>query len=306
METELLTMKEASSWPALPPDLLRETQATLHMWMQVAGKVALAVAPGLNHYWNVAMRITPRGIATQSLSYGDRAFAITFDFIDQQLVISASDGVTKVIPLESRSVKDFYHLLTESLRQMGIHAPIWPMPVEVPDPVRFDRDEIHHIYDPHAAHAFWRALLVMTPVFEVFRSRFLGKSSPVHFFWGSLDLASTRFSGRRAPERPGADRITKESYSHELISHGFWPGSGPVQEPAFYAYAVPEPAGFKEAVVHPWAAHYNKDLAEFILPYAAVQQSASPETALLAFLESTYNSGADLGKWDRASLEREE
>jgi len=201
-------------------------------------------------------------------------------------------------------VADFYRMTLDALQRLGIEVRIWPMAVEIPNPVRLDRDVTHHSYDPQAANAFWRILIAIKPVFENFRGAFIGKSSPVHFFWGSFDLASTRFSGRRAPERPGADRMTKEAYSHEVISHGFWPGSGPIQEPAFYAYAAPEPAGFKDARVQPTAAFYSKEMSEFFLPYEAVRTSPSPEGDLTAFLTTTYNAAADLGKWDCANLER--
>jgi hypothetical protein len=306
MSVELLVTKDTAVWPSLPLDAWRDTQQTLHMWMQVIGKVTLALTPRLNHFWNVAMQVTPRGIATPTLVCGDRALSITFDFVEHRLVMLSSDGASETIPLQPRSVAEFYRLVIDRLRHLGIETRIWPMPVEVPDPIRLDSDVTHHAYDARAANAFWRMLVAMKPVFESFRGRFIGKSSPVHFFWGGFDLASTRFSGRRAPERAGADRVTKEAYSHEVISHGFWPGSGAIQEPAFYAYAAPEPKGFKDAIVRPAAAFYSADFSEFILPYEAVRASASPESELTAFLESTYNAGAGLGKWDRANLERED
>lgn len=304
MNAERLPTKE-TGWPSLPLESWRDTKETLHMWMQIVGKVTLALTPPMNHFWNVAMRVTARGLVTPSLIQGDRTFNMTFDFIDHRLLIQCSDGASEAIALKPRSVAEFYRLIKGRLRHLGIEARIWPMPVEIPDPIRFDMDTKHHAYDPKAANAFWRILVSITPVFERFRGRFIGKSSPVHFFWGSMDLASTRFSGRRAPARAGADKITQESYSHEVISHGFWPGGGPIDEPAFYAYAAPEPDGFKNAVARPQASFYSKDLSEFILPYAAVQSSALPETDLTAFLESTYNAGADSAKWDRANLERE-
>ena len=205
---------------------------------------------------------------------------------------------------EPHTVAEFYHLVMSALRRMEIDVRIWTMPVEIPNPIRFEADVTHRSYDPVAANAFWRILISIKPVFERFRSRFIGKCSPVHFFWGSFDLAVTRFSGRRAPERPGADPMTRESYSHEVISHGFWPGSGAVPEPAFYAYAAPEPAGFKNASARPVAAFYSADFSEFILPYEAVREAKSPETDLTAFLSSTYDAGADLAQWNRAELER--
>jgi hypothetical protein len=292
-----MTTVTEKAWPALSLDAWRDTYATLHMWTQIVGKLCLALTPRTNHFWNVAFQVTPRGLATPSLTAGDRALTITFDFVSHQLVFQSSDGRTETIPLEPRTVADFYRLVMETLHRMGVDARIWTMPVEIPDPV-------HRSYDRTYASAFWRALIAMKPVFEGFRCDFVGKCSPVHFFWGSFDLAVTRFSGQRAPARAGADSITREAYSHEVISHGFWPGSGPIQQPAFYAYAAPEPAGFKDTAVRPAAAYYSKDLSEFILPYEAVRTAASPEKELTAFLESTYDRAAVLAKWNRADLER--
>jgi hypothetical protein len=238
------------------------------------------------------------------MTSGAVALVMTFDFIDHQLVIEASDGRVERIPLEPQTVADFYGHVMDRVRRMGIDLRIWTTPVEIPDPVPFERDTQHHSYDPAMAQAFWRVLVAIKPVFDRFRAGFIGKCSPVHFFWGSLDLAVTRFSGERAPERPGADFITREAYSHSVISHGFWPGSGVVQEPAFYAYAAPEPDGFKRAAVSPKAAYYETQLSEFILPYEAVRTAASPADDLAAFLRSTYAAAADLGKWDRSNLER--
>jgi hypothetical protein len=282
----------------------RETYDTLHMWTQIIGKIALAMTPPTNHFWSVALQVTPRGLATQPLWTGDRSLTFTFDFIDHQLVAQCSTGEVASLPLQPQTVADFYRAVMRMTADMGLDLRIWAMPVEVPDPIRFDADVVHRAYDAPSAQRFWQALVAMKPVFEEFRSRFVGKSSPVHFFWGSFDLASSRFSGRRAPERPGADAITREAYSHEVISHGFWPGSGAVQEPSFYGYAAPEPAGFKEAVVQPRAAGYNRDFNEFVLPYEAVRRSASPATELMAFLETTYAAGADLAGWNRTDLER--
>src|SRR5215510_7470984 len=297
-------MDQAYLWPALPSETWRDTYPTLHMWTQIVGKICLALTPMTNHYWNVALQVTPLGLTTPLMPYRDRAFTIAFDFVSQQLVIQASDGATETISLEPRTVADFYQLLISTLRRMNIDVRIWTMPVEIPNPIRFESDVTHHSYDPQAANAFWRILVSIKPVFERFRSGFIGKCSPVHFFWGSFDLAVTRFSGRRAPERPGADAITRESYSHEVISHGFWPGSGPAPEPMVYAYAAPEPAGFKNATVQPAAAFYSADFSEFFLPYEAVRNAKSPENDLTAFLASTYSAGADLGKWNRAEVER--
>jgi hypothetical protein len=297
-------MEKSNSWPALPLDGWIDTYSTLHMWTQIVGKITLALTPRMNHFWNVALQITPRGLATPLLAHGNRVFTITFDFVNHQLLIQCSDGGTETISLEPRTVAAFYQLLMDKLNSMGLGVHIWPMPVEIPDPVRFDKDTVHHSYDSKAANAFWQILVAIKPIFENFRCEFLGKSSPVHFFWGSFDLASTRFSGRRAPSRPGADTITRESYSHEVISHGFWPGGGLIQEPAFYAYAAPEPDGFKNAVVEPKAAFYSKDMSEFVLPYEAVRRSGSPEADLGRFMTTTYDAGANLAKWDRTNLER--
>lgn len=291
------------TWPALPLDAWLDTYATLHMWTQIAGKICLALTPRTNHFWNVAFQVTSRGLMTPSMMTGGRALTIAFDFVAHRLVVECSDGGTELISLEPRAVADFYHLVMDALRRIGVDVRIWTKPSEVPDPIRFELDTIHKSYDAAHANAFWRALVAMKPVFENFRREFVGKCSPVHFFWGSFDLAVTRFSGRRAPERPGADSITRESYSHEVISHGFWPGGGAMQEAAFYAYAAPEPAGLKTATIRPAAAFYSKDFSEFILPYEAVRTAASPETELTAFLESTYDQAATLAEWDRAGLE---
>jgi len=294
----------AHNWPALPYDAWRETNATLHMWTQIVGKVALALTPRVNHFWNITLEITARGLATHTLNHDHRAFTMTFDFVDHRLLIQCSDGGTANVALRPRTVADFYQEVMAALQSLGVGVKIWTMPVEVPEPIRFEADTVHHSYDRDAASAFWRALVAMRPVFEAFRCGFIGKSSPVHFFWGSFDLAATRFSGRRAPERPGADAITREAYSHEVISHGFWPGAPAMPQTVFYAYAAPEPAGFKAATVQPAAASYNQAFSEFLLPYDAVQRSASPARELTAFLESTYAAGADLAHWNRAELER--
>jgi hypothetical protein len=240
------------------------------------------------------------------MPYRDGAFTLTFDLIAHQFLVQCSDGRVASIRLEPQTVADFYARVMQTLHDVGIDVHIWTMPVEVPDPIRFEQDRVHHTYDPRAAHAFWRMLLTVKPVLERFRCAFVGKCSPVHFFWGSFDLAVTRFSGRRAPERPGADAITREAYSHEVISHGFWPGSGAVAEPSFYAYAAPEPPGFKNAAVKPAAAFYSTDFNEFILPYDAVRRAASPDADLTAFLATTYDAGAELAAWDRGALERKE
>jgi uncharacterized protein DUF5996 len=291
-------------WPALPLREWKDTYATLHMYSQVVGKIALALTPRVNHFWNVTFDVTPRGLSTHLLTAGTRALRIEFDFLAHALVFHCSDGGSDRFPLAARPVAEFYHDVMRALGRLGVDVRIWTMPVEVPDPIRFEKDTVHASYDPPQATAFWKALLAMTPVFESFRARFLGKSSPVHFFWGSFDLACTRFSGRPAPDRPGADAITREAYSHEVISHGFWPGGGAVQEAAFYGYAAPEPAGLRNALLRPNAATYNTDLSEFLLPYDAVRQARSPEADLLGFLQSTYEVAADLAGWDRRLLER--
>jgi hypothetical protein len=293
----------ADAWPALPYEAWKDTYATLHLWSQVVGKIALARAPSLNHSWGIAMQVTPRGLATRTLSHGTRAFAIEFDLVDHRLAIRASDGDTRTLPLAPRTVAEFYREVLATLEAMGLPVRIWPVAVELPTPIRLDTDTEHHSYDPDYANRFWRILLQVERVFGASRGDFLGKCSPVHFFWGSFDLAVTRFSGRPAPPREGP-AFMRDAYSHEVISHGFWPGSGPLLEPSFYAYAVPEPAGLKDAAVSPSAAYYHRDMGEFILPYAAVREAASPEREIRAFVDTTYARAADLGGWDRRSLER--
>ena len=294
------------TWPSLPLDSWRDTRDTLQMWTQIVGKICLALTPRVNHFWNIALQITPRGLMTPALPYGDRTFTLTFDFVAHELVIQISDGTREVLPLRPQTVADFYRALMDTLHRLGIDVRIWTMPVEVPEPIRFEQDTTHRSYDAAAAHRFWEVLLAIAPALQAFRAEFIGKCSPVHFFWGSFDVAVTRFSGRRAPERPGADTITRESYSHEVISHGWWPGGGAIDEPAFYAYAAPEPEGLKTAQVEPAAAFYSPDLSEFVLPYEAVRLAAQPEADLRAFLRTTYDAAARLARWDRASLERTE
>jgi len=297
-------MNDTSAWPSLPQETWRDTYPTLHMWTQIVGKICLALMPPINHYWGLTLHIASRGLVTPLMPYHGRAFTITFDFIAHQLVFQVTDGTVETIPLEPRTVADFYRAVISALGRMNMNVHIWPMPVEIPNPIRFDQDVTHGSYDKDAANAFWRILVAIKPVFETFRSKFIGKCSPLHFFWGHFDLALTRFSGRRAPEWPGADALTKESYSHEVISHGFWPGSGSLAEPAFYAYAAPEPEGFKNATVLPAATFYSTEFSNFILPYEAVRTAASPEGDLMAFLNSTYTAAADLAKWNRSELER--
>jgi len=291
-------------WPPLPLAPWRDTRDTLHMWTQIAGKICLALTPRVNHFWNVALRIAPRGLETPSMPHDHRTFAMTFDFVAHELVILVSDGSRRTVPLQPQTVADFYVGVMGALDELGIHPHIWTMPVEVVEPIRFERDTTHRSYDREAVQRFWEIVLAMKPVLDGFRAEFIGKSSPVHFFWGSFDVAVTRFSGRRAPERPGADTITRESYSHEVISHGWWPGGGPVDEPAFYAYAAPEPEGFMTARVGPNAAFYSPELGEFLLKYEDVRRARSPKAALVEFLRSTYEAAATLGHWNRPELER--
>ena len=291
-------------WPALPYGDWKDTYATLHMWMQVVGKVALAQAPPLNHSWAVALQITARGVSTRTLPHGPRSFTIEFDFLAHQLVIRASDGATRTLALAPRTVAAFYGDVMDTLREMSLPVKIWTMPSEVPSPVRFEKDTVHASYDPEYANRFWRILVQVERVLNGTRCSFVGKCSPVHFFWGGMDLAVTRFSGRLAPPRDGP-AFMRDAYSHEVISHGFWPGSGLVLEPAFYAYAVPEPPGLKEARVEPAEAFYHRELGEFILPYEAVRRAADPDRAIWRFVESTYERAATLGGWDRRALERE-
>jgi len=293
----------SDDWPALPYEAWKDTYATLHMWTQVVGKIALARAPALNHSWGAALHLTSRGLSTAALPYGARSFSILFDFIDHQLVIATADGDARAIRLRPVTVADFYRDVMTTLEDMGLPVGIWSMPVEIASPIRFEADTVHHSYDPVYANRVWRILLQVARVLTASRCSFVGKTSPAHFFWGSFDLALTRFSGRPAPAREGP-AFMRDAYSHEVISHGFWPGSGAVLEPVFYAYAVPEPAGFKEARVRPDAAFYHTELGEFLLPYEAVRQSPSPEATLRSFVDSTYAAGATLAGWDRGALER--
>jgi hypothetical protein len=291
-------------WPALPLRQWKDTCATLHMWTQIIGKIRLALTPLVNHWWNVPLYVNARGLTTSPITYRNRPFELSFDFLDQQLVLQLSEGSRESLPLKPMSVADFYRAVTDMLRSSGIEVRIWRMPVEVPDPIPFDEDRVHAAYDPEAAQAFWRILLSVQCVFEEFRSRYLGKCSPIHFFWGSFDLAVTRFSGCPAPERPGADRVTREAYSHEVSSVGFWPGSGTITDAAFYSYSVPEPSGFRDWSVRPAAARYVAQLGEFVVMYEDVRTSTAPGRVLLEFCQSTYEAGATLGKWDRNALER--
>ena len=290
-------------WPALPYAEWKDTYATLHMWMQMAGKLAVALAPPLNHGWGIAFHMTPRGITSPVLAHPSRPFAVEFDFIDHQMRVRAADGDVRGLPLEPQTVAAFYRRFMALLGDMGLATKIWPMPVEVPAPIRFDEDTVHASYDPAQAARMWHVFLEVWRVLNETRAGFIGKASPVHFFWGSFDLAVTRFSGREAPPREGP-AFMREAYSHEVISHGFWPGNDEMPEPIFYAYSVPEPAGFKETAVQPPAAYYHPPMGEFILPYEAVRTSRDPDAAIRAFVETTYAAGATLGNWDRKALER--
>ncbi|MHB8754334.1 MAG: DUF5996 family protein [Candidatus Acidiferrales bacterium] len=297
---------ENSAWPALPLKEWEATRATLHMWAQIAGKVRLALAPRINHWWEATFYVNSRGFTTSAIPYGAGVFEIQFDFLRHVVEIKSCDGAIKTLPLAPRSVADFYREFMEALDSLGIRVKIWPMPVEIPNPIRFDEDRVHASYDPEYANRFWRVLVSVDSVFQEFRARFIGKSSPVHLFWGSFDLAVTRFSGRRAPERPGADAITREAYSHEVISAGFWPGTDGVIDAAFYAYAAPEPAGFSEATLRPAPAFYDKKMSECFLLYEDVRGSADPRATLLDFMESSYEAAATRAGWDRVALERHE
>ena len=292
----------AGAWPSLPVNDWRDTYATLHMWTQIVGKIRLTLTPLENHYWNSVLYVTSRGLTTSIIPYGIRTFEVDFDFIDHRLLIQTNDGATRSLALKPRSVADFYGDLMDTLKSLSLEVHIHAKPDEVAEPIPFDEDHKHASYDPEYANRVWRILVQSDRVFKQFRSRFIGKCSPVHFFWGSFDLAVTRFSGRKAPERPGADAITRESYSHEVISHGFWPGGGAVESPLFYSYTAPAPAGLDKEPIHPGV--YSKELSEFILPYDEVRQSSSPDESLLEFMQSTYEAGARLAKWDRAALER--
>jgi hypothetical protein len=301
-------MTHAEEWPSLPLSEWRETCATLHLWTQVIGKIRLKQAPLINHWWEVPLYVTSRGLNTSPIPYGARSFQIDFDFIDHRLTIGTSDGATDTLPLRPRTVADFYAEIMQRLKALGLDVRIWTTPVEIPDPIPFEQDRQHGAYDPDYANRFWRVLVQADRVFTAFRARFIGKASPVHFFWGSFDLAVTRFSGRRAPPHPGApnvaDRVTREAYSHEVSSCGFWPGGAGLEQPVFYSYAYGEPAGFKDAAVRPKGAFYARDFGEFVLPYDEVREAAAPDETLLDFLQSTYEAAADAARWDRTALER--
>ena len=295
------------SWPELKFAEWQDTLATLHMWTQVVGKIRLKQTPLVNHWWNVPLYVSARGLTTSAMPYEDRIFEIEFDFIQHQLLLKCSDGATTTLQLRPQSVADFYAEVMTALRNLSMEINIWTTPVEVPDPVPFTEDHEHKSYDAEYANRFWRALVAMDEVLKDFRARFIGKVSPVHFFWGSFDLAVTRFSGRPAPPREGADVITREAYSHEVISHGWWPGNKDM-EAAFYSYTTPEPAGLADTVsqgkIRPGQTFYSSEMKEFFLMYDDVRRSVSPEQALMDFCQTTYEAGANLAGWDRAALER--
>jgi hypothetical protein len=296
---------QVDSWPALPYEAWRDTCQTLHMWTQIVGKVRMAVSPFLNHWWHVTLYVNPRGLTTSAIPYHGGTVDVTFDFLEHTLFLRTSEGTTKALPLIPRSVASFYREFMDCLLALGIQVTINTLPSEVSDPIRCEIDEVHASYDPLYAQRFWHILTQTSIVMERYRSPFVGKSSPVHFFWGSFDLAVTLFSGRRAPERPGADHMTREAYSHEVISCGFWPGNDSFPTPAFYAYTSPEPPGLPTAAIRPQEAFYSQELGEFLLRYEDVRNASSPEQALLEFFQSTYEAGATLAKWDREALERE-
>lgn len=288
-------------WPALPLDGWTDTYATLHMWTQIVGKIRLTLAPPVNHWWHCALYLSASGLTTTAIPYKDKLFEIEFDFIEHKLIIRTSDKVTRSLPLAARSVADFYRELMLTLKSMGIDVTIFTKPQEVPNPISFEKDTEHASYDPEYANRFWRVLAHTAVVFEEFRGRFIGKCSPVNFYWGSFDLAVTRFSGRPAPKREGADLITREAYSHECISAGFWPGAG-FTGPAYYSYTAPAPPALESQPAQP--GFYSQDLKEFVLNYDDVRNSGSPRDTLFQFLQSTYEAGANLAQWDRGALER--
>jgi hypothetical protein len=297
------------AWPALPYNEWKDTCATLHMWIQIVGKIRLAQTPWMNHAWHVPLYVTARGLGTSPIPWRDRVFDLDFDFIDHLLRVSLSDGRTRTVALRPRSVMDFHRDLFQQLDELGMQIRIHGRPNEVAVATPFDQDEQHAAYDPDYASRFWRVLVQADRVFKQFRAGFIGKASPVHFFWGSFDLATTRFSGAEAPAHPGGvpncpDPITREAYSHEVSSCGFWPGNDAAPTPLFYSYAYPQPPGFADAAVRPSEARYEAALGEFVLPYEVVRESSSPDTTLLAFLQSTYEAAADLGHWNRQALER--
>lgn len=295
-----------TNWPELRLEQWQETYSTLHRWLQIVGKIRLMLAPKCNHWWHTTLYLTARGLTTSPIPHAASNFEIDFDFIDHTLEIRTNDGRRHSVGLYPRSVADFYLELTAALRAFGIEVAIWPVPVEIEDRTSFDQDQKHASYDPEYAHRVWQILAQTDRVLKQFRSRFCGKVSPVHFFWGAFDLACTRFSGRTAPKHPGAPYMARyvavEAYSHEVSSCGFWPGAG-LGEPAFYSYAYPEPAGYRDCAVNPNEAYYHPQFGEFLLPYHAVRSAASPDAMLLDFFQTTYEAAADRANWDRAAIE---
>jgi Family of unknown function (DUF5996) len=300
---------DTEPWPPLRFGEWKDTCSTLHLWTQIVGKIRLAQSPFVNHWWQVALYVTVRGLTTSPIPHGARTFQIDFDFINHHLLVSTSDGAVKTMALHPRTVADFYEELFSILKQLDLAVTIVKTPNEVVEAIAFDRDQTHASYDAAYAERFWRALVQVDRVFKVFRGRYAGKCSPVHFFWGSFDMAVTRFSGRTAPMHPGGaphcpDWVMHEAYSHELSSCGFWPGNEALPYPAFYAYAYPEPKGFGEALVPTPGAFYDTSIREFLLPYEVVRKATSPDALLLDFLQRSYEAAADLGHWDRAALEK--
>jgi hypothetical protein len=298
------------SWPDLPFHFWKDTYLTLHLWTQIVGKIRLVQTPWVNHSWHATLYVTSRGLTTSPIPHGSRTFQMDFDFIDHRLLIQTGEGEVEALRLGPRSVADFYRELLARLAELDLLVKIHEAPNEMAEAIPFARDDGHASYDPDAVHRLWRILAQADRVFKKFRARFIGKCSPVHFFWGGFDLAVTRFSGRRAPEHPGGiphlpDWVTREAYSHEVSSCGFWPGSEQVPHPAFYSYAYPEPQGFSAAPVRPSGAGYHRGLREFLLPYEEVRRSPSPDGCLLDFLQTSYEAAADLGAWNRRELERE-
>jgi hypothetical protein len=293
-----------AAWPDLPLAAWQDTYATLHMWTQIVGKVRLALSPPVNHYWQVALYVNDKGLTTSPMPCHNGVIEIQFDFAHHNLMIQMSEGSQQVIPLAPRSVADFYREFMATLKSLGVEPKIWPVPVEVPNPIPFEKDTQHASYDREYVTRFWKTLLAIDVVFKEFRGRFIGKNSPVHFFWGSFDMAVTRISGRRAPERPGADPITRESYSHEVISAGWWPGGGDIKGPAFYCYAAPEPEELAASKISPAKAFYHPTMKEFLYMYDDARSAPSPRVAVLDFMQSTYDAAANLAAWDRKELER--
>ncbi len=298
--------ESTEKWPALPLEAWRDTYETLHMWTQIVGKVRMVLSPFENHWWHVPLYVTVRGLTTSPIPYQGRTFEVDFDFIDHNLFIQTSDGSSKTMPLISRSVADFYQEFMASLRALEIEVTINTLPSEVTNPIHCDQDFVHATYEPEYANRFWRILAQTDTIMKRYRSQFLGKSSPIHFFWGGFDLALTFFSGRRAPERAGGDRMQREAMSHEEISCGFWPGDERLPEPVFYSYTYPAPPGLESSSLRPAEAYYDPQLGEFLLRYDDVRSADSPDQALLDFFQSAYEAGATLAQWDRAALERSE